>query len=230
MDSYFIKDGYTANLDSNNQVVEQYTAIPNNKTYQIACYKMAAELIKSRGLKTCIELGSGSGYKLNKYIAPLVDKAVGIDMQHSVDHCRKFYPGVEWVCDDFDNPANTITDKFDMAFSFDVIEHLVYPEKLLQKLKSYVKPGGVVLISTPERDRLWGKAHFGPSTNRKHVREWNQEEFANLLTHFGLIVDQHVVLPDQTFSLRDRIWAVRNKERAVARNTCQLAICRIKQA
>jgi 2-polyprenyl-3-methyl-5-hydroxy-6-metoxy-1,4-benzoquinol methylase len=215
-------------LDSDNHVIEQYTAIPNNKTYQIACYKFAADLIKARHLKTCIELGSGSGYKLNKYIAPLVDKAVGIDMQHSVDHCKKIYPKVEWVCDDFDNPTNTIAEKFDMVFSFDVIEHLVYPDKLIQKIKSYAIPEGVILISTPERDRLWGTAHAGPSTNRKHVREWNQEEFAKLLAKYGLTVEKHLILPDQEFSLRDRIWAMRNNQKAVAKNTCQLAVCRIK--
>jgi len=227
MNSYFVKSGYTPNLDSDNQVVEQYTAIPNNKTYQISCYKFAANIIKAQGLKTCIELGSGSGYKLNKYIAPLVNKAVGIDMQHSVDHCKNIYPKVEWVCDDFDNPTNTIADKFDMVVSFDVIEHLVYPDKLIGKMKSYAKPGSVLLISTPERDLLWGKDHFGPSANRKHVREWNQEEFANLLSFHGLQIERHIILPDQEFSLRDRIWAFRNGIKLSSQNTCQLAVCKI---
>ena len=227
MNNYFIKEGYVPNLDSENQVIEQYSSIPLNKTYQIACYKFAADLIRSRNIKTCIELGSGSGYKLNKFIAPLVEKAVGLDMQHSVDHCKKTYPQVEWICDDFDRPANTIEDKFDLVFSFDVIEHLVYPERLLHKITSYAKPDGLVLVSTPERDRLWGKDHFGPSINRKHVREWNMEEFARFLTHNGLIVEKQIILPDQEFSLRDRIWALRNKENATLKETCQMALCRL---
>ena len=66
MNPYFIKDGYIPNLDSDNHVIEQYTSIPNNKTYQIACNKFAADLIKSRNLKTCIELCSESFYKINK--------------------------------------------------------------------------------------------------------------------------------------------------------------------
>jgi 2-polyprenyl-3-methyl-5-hydroxy-6-metoxy-1,4-benzoquinol methylase len=226
MNNYFIKEGYVPNLDSENQVIEQYSSIPLNKTYQIACYKLAADLIKEKKIKSCIELGSGSGYKLNKFIAPLVEKAVGIDMQHSVDHCKNKYSNVEWVCDDFDNPSNTIADKFEMGFSFDVIEHLVYPEKLLQKLRSYVKPGGYILVSTPERDRLWGKDHAGPSVNKKHVREWNQEEFAQLLAHYGLKIEKHVILPDQEFSLRDKLYAIRNNLDYTVRNTCQLVICR----
>jgi 2-polyprenyl-3-methyl-5-hydroxy-6-metoxy-1,4-benzoquinol methylase len=188
MNSYFVKDGYLPNLDPSHQVIEQYTAVPNNKTYQIACYKFATRLIKSKGLKNCIELGSGSGYKLHKYIMPLVEKAVGVDMKHSVEHCKAVYPDVEWVCDDFDNPTNTIDELFELVISFDVIEHLVYPDKLIEKMKSYIKPGGTLLISTPERDLLWGEEHSGPSVNRKHVREWNREEFAKLLAFHGLVI------------------------------------------
>lgn len=226
--NYFIKEGYCPNLDSYNKVIEQYTAIPNNKTYQIPCYKLAAELIRKRNLKSCIELGSGSGFKLNKYIAPWIEKTVGIDMPHSVEHCQKLYPSVEWVCDDFDNPTNAISDKFDLVISFDVIEHLVYPEKLLEKIKSYATRDAVIMISTPERDLLWGKEHSGPSMNKKHVREWSESEFTTMLDYFGLAVEQVYILPDQEFSLRDRIWAIRHNSRSVAHKTCQLAICRLK--
>lgn len=226
MNSFFIKEGYRPNLDASNHVIEQYTAIPNNKTYQIACYKFAAGLIKSKGFKSCIELGSGSGFKLHKYIAPLVEKAVGIDMQHSVEHCKAIYPGVEWVCDDFDNPTNTIADQFEIVISFDVVEHLVYPDKLIEKMKSYIKPGGTLLISTPERDLLWGEEHTGPSANRKHVREWNREEFQKLLAFHGLAIEEHVILPDQEFSLRDRVWAFRKGIKLNSKKTCQLAVCK----
>lgn len=230
MQNYFIKDGYQLNLTEDNQPIEQYNAIPNNKTYQISCYKLAAQIIRKQGLGSCIELGSGSGYKLNKYIAPCVDKAVGIDMQHSAEHCRIHYPEVEWVSDNFDNPVNTISQKFDLVISFDVIEHLVYPEKLLEKMKSYSKPDAILLLSTPERDCVWGKQDYGPSKNKKHVREWNQVEFNRLLENFGLSVLESHMLFDQELNMRDYIWAIRHAKLARAKKTCQLAVCSLKYA
>jgi uncharacterized UPF0146 family protein len=226
MEKYFIKNGYVCNLDNENNAIEQYASIPLNNSYQISWYKFAAKIAKENNVNSCIELGSGSGYKLNKFIAPHVARAVGIDMPHSVVHCRKHYPKVEWVADDFDKPEKCCGRKFDLIISFDVIEHLVYPERLLYKIKSYAHSNSTVLISTPERDLYYGGTnHMGPPFNKKHVREWNKAELDQLLTSNGFTVKSQIILPDQEFSFRDRIWAFRNGEKAIAKRTCQLAVC-----
>jgi hypothetical protein len=81
------------------------------------------------------------------------------------------------------------------------------------------------MISTPERDLLWGVEHTGPTINKKHVREWNKNEFLRLLEHCGLSIQQHMILPDQEFSIRDRLYALIHGHKAVVSQTCQLAIC-----
>lgn len=41
---------------------------------------------------------------------------------------------------------------FDLVFGNQIIEHLVYPADFLRSLTSYAKPGGVLVVSTPNHD------------------------------------------------------------------------------
>jgi 2-polyprenyl-6-hydroxyphenyl methylase/3-demethylubiquinone-9 3-methyltransferase len=47
-----------------------------------------------------------------------------------------------------------ISDTFDLIFANQIIEHLVYPEKLLQRLRKCLKPGGRLVVTTPNGDYL----------------------------------------------------------------------------
>jgi 2-polyprenyl-3-methyl-5-hydroxy-6-metoxy-1,4-benzoquinol methylase len=49
----------------------------------------------------------------------------------------------------FDDPQLGV---FDMVFANQIIEHLVYPAELLRRLTRYVRPGGVLVITTPNHD------------------------------------------------------------------------------
>lgn len=45
-------------------------------------------------------------------------------------------------------------DRFDLIFSNQMIEHLIYPLELLQRLKRWLKPGGRLVVSTPNADYI----------------------------------------------------------------------------
>lgn len=49
----------------------------------------------------------------------------------------------------FDEPSLGV---FDMVFANQIIEHVVYPAELLRKLARYVRPGGVLVVTTPNHD------------------------------------------------------------------------------
>ena len=56
--------------------------------------------------------------------------------------------------------------RFDVVFANQMVEHLVYPLKLVGRLASWLKPGGRLVVTTP-----------------------NGEYFRNSLPHFGDIGD-----------------------------------------
>lgn len=66
---------------------------------------------------------------------------------------------------------------FDLAVSFETIEHLLDPRALLHALRALVKPGGTIIVSCPN-DRWY---YPEPSvSNPFHVRKFSEEEFHEL--------------------------------------------------
>jgi SAM-dependent methyltransferase len=225
MQNYFIKEGYRTNLSPDGERIEQYKAIPDNAPYQVACYQYAAQLIRKKGYRSCLELGSGSGYKLDKYIKPYAERIVGIDLPHAVEHCREVYPSIEWISDDFDSPTAALQEAFDIIISFDVIEHLINPEQLLRKIRQYATRETSILISTPERDLLNGQNHSGPPRNKLHVREWNQVELRQFLLNEGFVINRLLILDARILTFRQRISQLLGR---VNYKTCQLYECSIQ--
>lgn len=67
-------------------------------------------------------------------------------------------------------------------FSFETIEHLNEHDKFLSEARRVLRPGGIFIVSTPDRD------NYSPAdrqANPYHVLELTQSEFSNLLRrHF----------------------------------------------
>jgi len=71
-------------------------------------------------------------------------------------------------------------NEFDIAVCFQAIEHFNDPDHFLIQLKKLVKPGGTILISTPNVK----KAFNGSLKNPFHVNEMNYQQFNSLLQKY----------------------------------------------
>jgi 2-polyprenyl-3-methyl-5-hydroxy-6-metoxy-1,4-benzoquinol methylase len=69
----------------------------------------------------------------------------------------------------FDRPP---LGEFDLVFGNQIIEHLVYPVDFLRNLSAYARPGGVVVVSTPNhgyfRSRLPSYTALGDPSRHEH--------------------------------------------------------------
>jgi 2-polyprenyl-3-methyl-5-hydroxy-6-metoxy-1,4-benzoquinol methylase len=80
--------------------------------------------------------------------------------------------------------------KIDFAFSFSVIEHVVNPRVFLSEIRELLSPGGVLLISTPNRDDIL--MHLLENEYRsffyRTVHRWyfHRDSFAYLAENVGL--------------------------------------------
>jgi 2-polyprenyl-3-methyl-5-hydroxy-6-metoxy-1,4-benzoquinol methylase len=81
--------------------------------------------------------------------------------------------------------------KFDIALSFENIEHILDDRKLMQDIAKCLKPGGRLLLTTPNDKYRPISAHdagpFSPIEDGRHVRKgYNEERLIELCNDAGL--------------------------------------------
>lgn len=157
-------------------------------TWQPDVYRAAAAVARTLGARQVVDVGCGRGAKLAAFHPEL--EVTGLDYGSNIEHCRTTYPFGTWIEHDLEEPGPLPIGEGGLRDSVilcaDVIEHLVAPEQLVEKLATALRVANAILLSTPERELWSGIRHSGPPRNACHVREWSIREFAQLLRAAGL--------------------------------------------
>ena len=92
-----------------------------------------------------VDVGCGSG-RLRQYLAGSIDRYIGIDVVRYDD-----YPvDQEFELVDLDSGKSLLADECaDVVAAVETIEHLENPRLLMRELERLVKPGGLVVVTTP---------------------------------------------------------------------------------
>ncbi len=77
--------------------------------------------------------------------------------------------GLKTTLGDFSQPLPYASDSFDFVFAGEVIEHLLSPMELLAEIRRVLKPGGTVVLTTPNLARLQDRLRFIWGCSPKHV-------------------------------------------------------------
>ena len=136
-----------------------------------------------RGLDV-LDVASGEGYGA-ALLAQVAKSVVGVEIApETVEHARAAYdaPGLTFLQGD----ARRIPcpdHSFDAVVSFETLEHFYEHDEFLAEVRRVLRPGGQLIISSPERD-VYSPA--GGTPNPYHARELTHAEFSALLrTNFG---------------------------------------------
>ncbi len=165
--------------------------IPGRKGHELtelehrSRYAMAAERVSGQRV---LDVGSGAGFGAGM----LADKAgfvLGADIsEEAVRYAENAYarPNVRFVqadicADDFAARVQAVCpEPFDAAVCFEVIEHVHEPARLLRAVKQLLKPGGLLLVSTPDVNYSFE----ADSENPFHVVEYTKADFRACLEGF----------------------------------------------
>jgi 2-polyprenyl-3-methyl-5-hydroxy-6-metoxy-1,4-benzoquinol methylase len=136
----------------------------------LAAYRFAAGHAAG---KTVLDAGCGEGYGA-AMLAETARQVTGIDRAEAVAvaRARHVHPRLTYREQDLEVLAS-LGERFELVVSFQVIEHLPDPARFLQALAACTAPGGLLVVTTPNR-------LMSVSENPYHLREWTAEELRAL--------------------------------------------------
>lgn len=129
---------------------------------------------------TVLDVACGEGYGA-AMLAEAAGKVVGVDISVEViQHAKNQYghhANLEFVgasCEALPFPDAS----FDLAISFETIEHIEKQREFISELARVLRPDGILILSSPNK-RLYSDAH--DYHNEFHVRELYRNELEELL-------------------------------------------------
>ena len=144
----------------------------------LARYAFAARLAAG---KRVLDAGCGTGYGCAA-LAEQASSVTGLDIApEAIAHAREHSaaPGVTFL--EGSCAAMPLPDAaFDLVVSFEVIEHLQDWHAFLLESRRVLAPGGIFLLSTPNRD-YYAEARSASGPNPFHVHEFAFDEFGAAL-------------------------------------------------
>lgn len=133
-----------------------------------------------------LEAGCGEGYGAD-LIAEVARRVIAVDYDATaVAHVRARYPRVDVVAANL--ASLPLPDaSVDVVVNFQVIEHLWDQPQFVTECLRVLRPGGLLLMSTP--NRITFSPGLDTPVNPFHTRELNADELAELLTDGGFRVE-----------------------------------------
>jgi SAM-dependent methyltransferase len=161
--------------------------------YHMARIRQCRRLLRGVTGRVC---DVGCGYSLVTMAGPWPFDLHACDRDpHAVEHLRR--QGVEAVVAPAEEPPFPAAT-FDAVYAGEIIEHLTQPEAALACWVRLLRPGGRLIVTTPNRRHLLTRVRgFELVENPEHLFEWDVGEFYGAAQRAGAVVThiEGLVLP-----------------------------------
>lgn len=176
---------------SNGSIVRRTKNNYRNQRKAIALFKRT--LLENK-FKTALEVGCGDGYFSNiaqKYCREIIVT----DIKKSIAPLVLKNNNIKFIIADGTNLPFP-DEKFDLVYSFDVLEHIKKDRLFIEENLRVLKKGGILIIVTPNKNRLVNKIklflgkgtkyplYLGRDYEGKeviHIREYTRKELLSLI-------------------------------------------------
>jgi SAM-dependent methyltransferase len=184
--------------------------------------------IGSSQIYNCIDFGSYPG-QLQEVIYDIFKVKFSLSGLHFSDDFKKYFSTYKVLDFDFEKPLGKNSfqqskETYNISTAFNIIEHMEYPNKLLDNINYFTKKDGFLLLTTDNISTLKNILRMligGKSPNeslikskifysgewRPHVRIFSKDELTFLLNYSGFRLIEH-----SYFNLRAREYQLNDKE------------------
>jgi len=147
-----------------------------------------------------LDAGCGGGYLLERFFKEGYKNIYGFDLAESgIDIARREFPEIKDRFEKHDCyvsqlPASLPAKDYDAVLSVEVIEHLYEPRVYLKNINSWLKPAGMLVITTPYHGYLknlalsvagaWDK-HFTVDWDGGHIKFFSRKTLILMLEEAG---------------------------------------------
>ncbi len=140
----------------NGEIRELYKEVNRGELFAPKCLKLFKRYLPAQG--KVLDLGSSSGRIFNLFEKMGLTDTHGADI---ADYLTLARPTGSFSTFDFSADRFPYEDgAFDALTSIEVIEHLENPYHFLRECARILKPGGVLIISTPNPDHIFNRISF----------------------------------------------------------------------
>ncbi len=164
-----------------------------------------------------LEIGCSTGF-MSKYLKEKKDcRVVGVEINSSAANKAKLFCKQVIVGNiEDDSVFNEIDAMFDVIIFADVLEHLVTPDKILLKIKKFLKSDGFILISIPNiaywrirKNLLFGKFEYTTEgiLDKTHLRFFTLKSIKKMIQDCGYYIVSFGVAGGRMPIFLRKLWA-----------------------
>lgn len=171
-------------IDRREQASQQSLGISHADIYSAIEKQLDVKHIISGAL---LDVGAGQGHFVER-LKQKNFKLFAVDLMYSR------VEGVEWFVQDLNRLLQFKDEKFNVVTCVEVLEHIENPRKLIREMYRVLKPGGILVASTPN-NQSWRsilsyifREHFVAFTNSSypaHITAMNKTDLSRMCDEAG---------------------------------------------
>jgi len=159
---------------------EECSAIEQDSFWFSHRNRVIGSTIDKLGLDSCLcDIGAGNG-AVSAFLNNKSLNTVALEPSElGAKNCLK--RGIEPVVGSFLTDLSLPSGSIELIGSFDVIEHLEDPSKLLNECRRVLRPGGIMLVTVPAFRWLWSQT----DSYAGHFTRYDKKSLSNLFKQNG---------------------------------------------
>ena len=189
VETYCIREDYTPHTDPTMvKFFDDHSEHHSVNLRKDQMYGSAREIALKNGYTRILDIGCGTGRRIDEYFSDSRFWTVGYDVPRIVDFANKYYPDRIWRVADFNVAPQ---EEFDLVVCINLIHHLWDPNQLMDWL-AQIKCKKII-ISTCDREafeKMRQRIDIGPPMSAYNFREWSYAELENYAKRWFKI-EQH---------------------------------------